>query len=77
MPESDIKSVLESSKINKATKKSLKQLGRKSDNKYELIEKETSNLKNEYNKRPLNQKLAFKKRRKHVYNKIYNYKLTG
>ena len=43
-------------KVVKLTKqqKSLKQLGRKSDNKYELIEKETSNLKNEYNKRPLN-----------------------
>ena len=46
MSEADIRSVFESSKLNKATKPDT--TWKKNDIKYELLEKQISNLKNEY-----------------------------
>ena len=47
MSESEIRSIFKSSKLNKATKESQAQLWRKNYIKYELFEKEISNLKND------------------------------
>ena len=64
MSESEMRSVLESSKLNKATKESLIQLGRKNGTKYEFLEKEISTFKNEYEKRIKELEISIQKTQK-------------
>ena len=51
MSEAEIKAIVETSKIGKATKENLLQIGRKNDIKYQLLQSEISNLKKDYEKK--------------------------
>ena len=51
MSEAEIKAIVETSKIGKATKENLLQIGRKNDIEYQLLQSEISNLKKDYEKK--------------------------
>ena len=48
MSELEIRAVIENCKINKATKESLLQIGKNNDKKFQALENEILNLKNQY-----------------------------
>ena len=75
MSELEIKDIIENCKINKATKESLLQLGKKNDTKFQAWEKEILYLKSQYETKIKELKISIKNTQK-THEEVYNKQTT-
>ena len=75
MSELEIKGIIENCKISKATKKSLQQLGKKNDTKFQSLEKEILNLKSQYETKIKELEISIKNTQK-THEEVYNKQTT-
>lgn len=75
MSELEIRAVIENCKINKATKESLLQIGKNNDKKFQALENEILNLKNQYENKIKELEISIKNTQK-THEKVFNKQTT-